>query len=209
MKISRSEFFDLVWSQPRTQLSKRFGISDVALAKRCTKANIPMPPRGYWVKLGGKRPVKRPTLPLRVPGESDVVHFERDPWFRGRSVTLEEQFVAPVFHESIESLVASALAKMGRVRAVRDLSAPHSGLNKVLAAEASRREQYEANSRATYYKPHFDDPPCQRQLRLINSLLQAFSRLGCKGWAHEKDEWIQGWERPIAWWDPSRWATRT
>jgi hypothetical protein len=160
MKISRSDLFDLVWSQPRTQLSKRFGISDVALAKRCKKANIPMPPRGYWAKLEGKRPVKRATLPLRLPGENDIVDFERDPWFRGRSVPLEEQFVPPVFHEPIESLVAPALAKMGRARAIRDLSAPHPGLSKVLAAEASRREQYEANSHASYYKPYFDDPPC-------------------------------------------------
>jgi len=192
MKISRSDLFDLVWSQPRTQLSKQFGISDVALAKRCAKANIPMPPRGYWAKPESKRPASRAALPLRLPGAADTVSFERDRWYRARAVTLEEQPVAPVFCEPVEALVAAAVDQMGRVRSISDLGAPHSGLSKVLADEASRRKQYEANQRASYYKPYFDEPHCQRQLRLINSLLQAFSRIGCKGSAYAKDEWIRG-----------------
>lgn len=192
MKISRSDLFDLVWSQPRTQLSKRFGISDVALAKRCAKANIPMPPRGYWAKLESKRPVVRATLPQRLPGAADIVSFERNDWYRARTVSLEELPVAPVFPESIEALVGAAVAQMGRVRFIRDLSEPHSGLTRVLAAEASRREQYEADPRSSYYKPYFDEPHGQRQLRLINSLLQAFNRIGCKGSAYAKDEWIKG-----------------
>ena len=51
MFVSRAELFDLVWSQPRTTLAMRFKVSDVALAKRCRSANIPMPPAGYWARV--------------------------------------------------------------------------------------------------------------------------------------------------------------
>jgi hypothetical protein len=192
MKILRSELYDLVWSQPRTALAKRFAISDVALAKRCVKADIPMPPRGYWAKLESKKFVAQAALPLRLPGASDVISFDRDPYYRSHAVSPEEELRAPIFPEPVETFVAAALARLGRVRATSDLGEPHAGLRRLLATEASRRERFQADPSWSFYKPHFDSPEHQRQLRLINSLLGAFDRLGCKGSAYEKDEWIQG-----------------
>ena len=49
--LPRSELYELVWTRPVTELAKEFGISDVALAKRCRALNIPLPPRGYWAKV--------------------------------------------------------------------------------------------------------------------------------------------------------------
>ncbi|TPE62626.1 hypothetical protein FJQ54_05410 [Sandaracinobacter neustonicus] len=61
--LSRDELYELVWSEPLTKLAVRFGISDVALRKRCLRIRVPVPPRGYWQKLeAGKRP-RRTTLP--------------------------------------------------------------------------------------------------------------------------------------------------
>ena len=37
-RLSRGELYDLVWSQPMQRLAKQFGISDVALAKTCRRA---------------------------------------------------------------------------------------------------------------------------------------------------------------------------
>lgn len=34
--LARSKLYELVWSKPVSELSKEFGISDVALAKRCS-----------------------------------------------------------------------------------------------------------------------------------------------------------------------------
>lgn len=34
-----------------TKVSKRYGISDVALAKVCRKMAIPVPERGYWARV--------------------------------------------------------------------------------------------------------------------------------------------------------------
>jgi hypothetical protein len=46
-----------VWSQPMRIVAASVGISDVALAKHCKKADIPVPNRGYWArKQAGKPP---------------------------------------------------------------------------------------------------------------------------------------------------------
>ncbi len=46
-------------------VAKTYGVSDVALAKTCRKLYVPIPPQGYWNKLGAGKPVDpRPGLPL-------------------------------------------------------------------------------------------------------------------------------------------------
>ena len=66
--LPRSKLYDLVWSKPVTELAKEFGISDVALAKRCRAINIPLPPRGYWAKVAaGQKPRRPPLPPFRDP----------------------------------------------------------------------------------------------------------------------------------------------
>jgi hypothetical protein len=45
--LPRTQLYELVWSTPVTEVAKEFGISDVALAKRCRALRIPLPPRGY------------------------------------------------------------------------------------------------------------------------------------------------------------------
>ncbi len=64
--LTREELFDLIWSKPATKLVVEFGISDVAVHKRCTKLNVPCPPRGYWAKLESGKAPKRPELPPSV-----------------------------------------------------------------------------------------------------------------------------------------------
>ena len=61
--ISREELFELVWTEPSTKLAKRFGISDVALAKICKKYDIPKPGLGYWRQKQAGSAGKRPFLP--------------------------------------------------------------------------------------------------------------------------------------------------
>ena len=53
-----------MWSAPTTQVATELGISDVALAKRCKKLNVPKPPLGYWAKVAaGQKPEKMPFAP--------------------------------------------------------------------------------------------------------------------------------------------------
>lgn len=41
-KFTRLELYELVCSEPLRKLAQRFGISDVAIAKRCRRSNIPL-----------------------------------------------------------------------------------------------------------------------------------------------------------------------
>lgn len=61
--ITRQELYELVWMVPRTKLAVRFGITDVALAKRCRKLEIPMPPPGYWAQIAAGYAPDREALP--------------------------------------------------------------------------------------------------------------------------------------------------
>ena len=60
-KITRKYLYERVWTEPMTRLANAYGMSDVGLAKLCTRFEIPRPPRGYWAKKEfGKEPPKRP-----------------------------------------------------------------------------------------------------------------------------------------------------
>lgn len=61
--LSREELYEKVWSQSGIKLSEEFGVSDVAIAKRCKKLDIPRPARGYWAKVEAGRRPKQPPLP--------------------------------------------------------------------------------------------------------------------------------------------------
>jgi hypothetical protein len=56
LKLSREDLYELAWSKPLSQLAKDFGISDVALAKRCRRLGIPLPGRGYWARVSSSPP---------------------------------------------------------------------------------------------------------------------------------------------------------
>src|SRR5690606_3745324 len=41
----------LVWTKPTTEIAGEFGVSDVAVAKRCKALGIPKPAPGFWAKV--------------------------------------------------------------------------------------------------------------------------------------------------------------
>lgn len=73
--IERAELYRLVWCEPMTKVSERFGVSGIYLARICTILNVPRPERGYWAKLAvGKAPPQK-ALPTARPG--DPVQWEK------------------------------------------------------------------------------------------------------------------------------------
>jgi hypothetical protein len=71
--LTRQELYDLVWAEPVYKVAERYGISGVALAKKCRGASIPLPERGYWNRLqAGKRVYKRSLKPAG-PGKNENV----------------------------------------------------------------------------------------------------------------------------------------
>jgi hypothetical protein len=65
MRITRSELYEQVWTEPMSKLAKRYGLSDRGLAKICGRNDIPCPPRGYWAKKQSGHGVHRKPLPRK------------------------------------------------------------------------------------------------------------------------------------------------
>ena len=59
----RDELYRLVWTSPVSEVAARLGVSDVALAKLCRRAAIPIPGRGYWQQTEAGRAIE--PAPLR------------------------------------------------------------------------------------------------------------------------------------------------
>lgn len=60
----REDLYNLVWTSPVSEVAVRLGVSDVALAKLCHRAEIPIPGRGYWQRAEAGQAVE--PAPLRV-----------------------------------------------------------------------------------------------------------------------------------------------
>jgi hypothetical protein len=76
-RIERQKLYEEVWSTPMVQLAKRYGISDVGLAKVCRKLGIPVPGRGYWQKIKSGKRVRRKSLPPLAKGQKNVAMIGR------------------------------------------------------------------------------------------------------------------------------------
>ena len=72
-KDEREKLYNEVWTSPMTAVAARLGISDVALKKRCVKAEIPTPPNGYWAKLRAGKDVQQLALPKT---KAEIQEFE-------------------------------------------------------------------------------------------------------------------------------------
>ena len=59
----REELYRDVWREPMLQLAKKYGVSDVMLAKVCRKLHIPVPGRGYWVRKASGQKLSVEPLP--------------------------------------------------------------------------------------------------------------------------------------------------
>ena len=71
--LTRAQLYQLVWSIAMQKLSSQVGVSDVAIAKTCRKARVPVPPRGYWRKAQCGIQASPAPLPPRGLGENDRI----------------------------------------------------------------------------------------------------------------------------------------
>jgi hypothetical protein len=54
-----------------TGLAQAFGLSDVALAKRCRKLGVPIAGRGYWARVAADQTPRQPALRQRADDVKD------------------------------------------------------------------------------------------------------------------------------------------
>ncbi len=61
--FTRTELYNMVWSEPISKIAKRYNISDVGLRKICVRKNIPVPERGHWTRIRFGYKVRKKKLP--------------------------------------------------------------------------------------------------------------------------------------------------
>lgn len=166
--LTRSQLFDLIWFRPRSKLAAECGISDVTLGKHCAQANVPGAQPGYWARKEAGKAGYRPPLPLRLSGHPREITMSRanQHYHWPPEEDLSELLHPPEFSEKLEEQVAVALEKIGRIAVSRDLSNPHRALKHVMDSETRRRQKY-VRDNWSFYEPHFDDAPYQRQFRIF------------------------------------------
>jgi hypothetical protein len=199
--VTRQELYDAIWSEAKTTVAKRFGVSDVALGKACRNANIPTPPVGYWARLAVGKKVERPSLPPRGLGMTDRITIggDRYAWHRNPrpDYALDEPPPAgPVFDEAFEAIHRRAAAAVKTVRMPRTFEGAHPAIQKMLKEDEERRARYTSSRYpSSFDKPKYDDPVELRRLRLLGALFRPLSSLGYVATISEKryyDRWEPG-----------------
>ena len=197
--VTRQELYDAIWSEAKTTVAKRFGVSDVALGKACRNANIPTPPVGYWARLAVGKKVERPPLPPRGVGMSDQITIGKDryAWHRNSvpDYALDEPPpAAPVFDEPFEAIHRRAAASVKTVRMPRILEGAHPAIQKMLKEDEERRARYTSSRYpSSFDKPKYDDPVELRRLSLLDALFRPLSTLGYVPTISEK-RYYERWE---------------
>jgi hypothetical protein len=181
-RFTRRELYELVWSQPMRTVAASVGISDVALAKHCRKARIPVPERGYWArKSAGKPTIKRP-LPPRFPGENDHLEFGATSYWNPnwRAAVLSEPVPPPPhFDEPIETVADRVRRMVGKVACPRALTSRHPLIATLLDQEEKQRVEF-PRFRINWNGAQHDSALQMRRFRILNAIFSSLERLGCK-----------------------------
>jgi hypothetical protein len=187
IELTRRELYDLVWSTPMKALAADFKVSDVAVAKVCRKADIPVPGRGHWAKKEAGKPVARTPLPPRgfgMPDHVSIGHRAYASLSYDQPVDLAQS--APQFDEDLDSVQARAVALIGRVT-VPPLSRAHPEVARLLAEDEARRQRHLAEKYpSSWNAPTFDAPGERRRLRIISAVFFAAMRAGGKASISDK-----------------------
>lgn len=185
-QFTREALHELVWSEPRTVLATRLGVSDTGLAKACAKAGIPMPPRGYWTRVAAGKPVVKASLPRRALGQSHLVQVGT----QGHRQAASEEVMAvppePFFDEPVEAVRARAEALLSCCRVPKGLQAPHRLVAELLDEDTALRKAIETD-RIAWQRPRFDSPLASRRIRIANALFIAMAHAGSRASVRSKD----------------------
>jgi hypothetical protein len=183
--MTREELYEQVWSQPMRTLAASMAISDVALAKRCKAANVPVPPRGWWAKKeAGKAAKVEPLPPLPFALANYFPAYEDVPKGRDFDQSDGEKVAAlperPVFRD-LAHVQAEIRAAVKSIKVPAALTTPHPIVARLLKQDAERKPASSSTySFSTYGGPKFSTPVQQRRLRVLSCILTELARLGCK-----------------------------
>lgn len=113
--ISREELFALIWEKPTVEVAREMGISDVAVAKLCTRLQVPKPPRGYWARIEAGQTPRRP--PLRA--FRDEIEERRKVLARPKPGVIR---LSPIQRKFVDHALVELAAKVGEIGTIRIVS---------------------------------------------------------------------------------------
>jgi hypothetical protein len=182
LTLSREDLYELAWSKPLSTLAKDFGISDVALAKRCKRLGIPVPGRGYWARVDAGQTPHRPQLPKREDQWGDQNALTVAPSVGAYSSTILAS------EEAQESLkTASPESVPARIAALSITPAVTIGDVLAPVKRTAARARHPKRSELTFERGErtgpivavdVTDEALERALLLADSVLRAASALG-------------------------------
>jgi hypothetical protein len=154
-------------------LAQEFGISDVALAKTCRKARVPVPGRGYWARMAAGKRVRATSLPELRDSDRDTprtVEF----WPRQSP----EPPAGPVTGQ-----VAFESQPENRIEVPDVLRRPHP-LVKITAdaldrSTGNQHDGYLVNWQVRHLDVEVSKPMLKRALRIMDAVVKAFE---ARGW---------------------------
>lgn len=144
--VDRRTLYEEVWTDPVSAVAPRYGLSDVGLAKLCSKLSIPLPMRGYWAKVRAGKKMGRAALPAlptktatRSPGPAQpakAAHIEKPETARRETSVAARQEAVGNQDPAEPPVIANARARLSRERGRDDPQ----GLR---LTDLSREELYE------------------------------------------------------------------
>ena len=177
--VTRAELYEQVWAKPMLKLATEYRITATGLAKVCRKANIPVPPRGYWNKLKAGKPVmKRSPLPPGGDGRAKI--------------SIQPSRPSPGIDPVVDARTAAEQQLENRIQVSDRARKPHPLIQDASAALSKARPDRVglagANNSGNTTAPILDivvSPAARhRALRLLDALLKALEARGYAVSAH-------------------------
>lgn len=120
IELTRNELYNRVWSTPMVKLAREFGISNVALAKRCKKHNVPVPYPGYWSLLKARQMPLQTPLPRADPAEPTRIIFRRVKSSARQQTEVQETVDFPAEGDELHPLAAHLRNRLEAVEVNED-----------------------------------------------------------------------------------------
>jgi len=170
--LHRRELYNLVWSEPVSRLAKKYGCSDVWLAKICKRYNIPRPGRGYWArKQAGERV---PTTPLPKKFDDPVIEIGIRHPRPGRDLPTKN------------SLTTASIPKT--IRVPDSLTDPHPLVRKsaqILESSKPNQAGILVPSKGNCLDISISRECLDRTLRIMDTLIKSLSQVGFETYLKE------------------------
>lgn len=181
----REGLYKEVWSDPVTEVAKKYHVSDNAIRKVCKSLNVPTPPAGYWAKVITGSKIKRPPLP-------------KGNYPKGKHGLRNSKWIEPEkqldIKEKLSFLDEETLAAILSIADQISLSDENQKFSSTVLKQKKRiikwQKEYQKNLAKGWGKHNLEDPPMnadnlseegvQRRSRILDSIIRAIEPYGCQ-----------------------------